>query len=113
MEQDKQIYDKAEVGSRIRKRRESLGISRHSMAVQIGRAEKYYADIERGYCGMSLETLIEIALCLGTTLDYLVFGIKREDNQPEEIRNILCYLEQCSEDRQKKARELLQLYLMN
>ena len=51
------------------------------MAEQIGKAEKYYADIERGYCGMSLETMIQIAGCLGTTLDYLVFGRKEANNE--------------------------------
>ena len=111
MEEKMRIYDKNGVGNRIRNRRQSLGISRRRMAEQIGKAEKYYADIERGYCGMSLETMIQIAGCLGTTLDYLVFGRKEEGGLPEETKSILYYLESCDEERRKKARELLQVYL--
>ena len=66
MYQAKQIYDKLAVGRRIRGRRKELGISRQELASQIGKTEKYYADIERGYCGMSLDTMIDIAGCLGT-----------------------------------------------
>lgn len=74
MRQRKQLYEKSAAGRRIRRRRETLGITRHEIAQKIGKAEKYYADIERGYCGMSLDTMINIADCLGITLDYLVFG---------------------------------------
>lgn len=70
MEGKKQLYDRNAVGERIRACREERGLSRRKMSEQIGKAEKYYADIERGYCGMSLETMIEIAGYLGTTLDY-------------------------------------------
>ena len=111
MYQVKQIYSRSEVGRRIRSRRKELGLSRQEIAEQIGKAEKYYADIERGYCGMSLETMIQIAGCLGTTLDYLVFGRKEEGGLPEETKSILYYLESSDEERRKKARELLQVYL--
>lgn len=111
MEEKKRIYDKNGAGARIRSRRKSLGISRKRMAEQIGKAEKYYADIERGYCGMSLETMIQIAGCLGTTLDYIVFGEEQEKGLPEETKSILFYLENCNAERRKKASELLQVYL--
>lgn len=111
MEQNRKIYDKNGVGNRIRRRRQSLGISRRKMAEQIGKAEKYYADIERGYCGMSLETMIQIAGCLGITLDYLVFGEQQEGELPEETKSILFYLKNCNEEKRKKASELLQVYL--
>lgn len=61
MNQKKQLYNRSAAGERIRNRREKMGLSRQKMAAQIGKAEKYYADIERGYCGMSLETMIAIA----------------------------------------------------
>ena len=57
MRQSKQLYNRAAAGARIRSCRERLGLSRQRMAERIGKAEKYYADIERGYCGMSLETM--------------------------------------------------------
>lgn len=111
MNQRKQLYNRIAAGARIRDCRERLGISRRRMAEQIGKAEKYYADIERGYCGMSLETMIEIAGCLGITLDYMIFG--KEDGQelPEDSKSILFYLKNCDEKKRKKAVEILQVYL--
>ena len=113
MRQRKQLYEKSAAGRRIRRRRETLGITRHEIAQKIGKAEKYYADIERGYCGMSLDTMINIADCLGITLDYLVFGEAAEkgDAVSEETKSILFYLENCNEEKQKKAMELLKVYL--
>ena len=110
--QDDQIYDRTGAGERIRRQREMLGISRHEMAKKIGRAEKYYADIERGYCGMSLETMIEISECLGLTLDYMIFGEEADSQElPEDFRRILFCLGKCDEKTRKKAVELLQVYL--
>lgn len=111
MEQKKQLYNKIAAGKRIKSRRERLGLSRQGMAQQIGKTEKYYADIERGYCGMSLETMIVIAGCLGITLDYMIFGEKDFQELPEDSRSILFYLGKCDEKKRKKAVELLQVYL--
>lgn len=69
-------YDKHATGNRIRAGRKDLGLSRAQMAELIGKSEKYYADIERGYCGLSLETMIEISQHLGLTLDFLVYGME-------------------------------------
>lgn len=111
MYQAKQIYDKLAVGRRIRGRRKELGISRQELASQIGKTEKYYADIERGYCGMSLDTMIDIAGCLGLTLDYLVFGKNDREELTEDSSSILFYLGNCGEKKRKKAIELLRIYL--
>ncbi len=111
MEQKKQLYNKSAAGKRIRSCRERLGISRQKMAEQIGKAEKYYADIERGYCGMSLETMIEIAGHLGITLDYMIFGEQDRQEIPEDSRSILFYLGKCDDKKRKKAVEILQAYL--
>ena len=111
MRQRKQLYDRAAAGLRIRGCRERLGISRQEMAQRIGKAEKYYADIERGYCGMSLDTMIDIADSLGLTLDYLVRGREPDSGVSQEAARVLFYLEGCSESRQKKAAELLKVYL--
>ena len=38
-----------------------LGMTQEEMAERIGRVPKYYADIERGSCGMSVETLMAVS----------------------------------------------------
>ena len=109
--QGKQIYDRIAAGGRIRRQRERLGISRQEIAEKIGRVEKYYADIERGYCGMSLDTMVDIAGCLGITLDYIIFGEEDKQKLSSESAAILFYLESCDENKRKKAVELLKIYL--
>lgn len=111
MNQEKQLYNRIAAGKRIRSCRERLGLSRQRMAEQIGKAEKYYADIERGYCGMSLETMIEIAGCLGITLDYMIFGESDRPELSEDSKILLFYLGNCDERKRKKAVELLKVYL--
>ena len=48
-------------------------------AEQLGRVPTYYADIERGNCGMSVETMIAISRLYHMSLDYLILG--KEENQ--------------------------------
>ena len=112
MEMEKQErYDKKAIGKRIQNLRKSLGISRREMAAKIGKAEKYYADIERGYCGMSLDTLIDISDCLHITLDYIILGEEDTGVSSSELENILFYIKGCDETRRKKALQLLRIYL--
>ena len=48
-------------------------------AEKLGRVPTYYADIERGNCGMSVETMIAISRLYHMSLDYLILG--KEENQ--------------------------------
>ena len=60
--------------------------------------EKYYADIERGSCGMSIETLIALSELYGLSMDYIIYGdpAGREEeitDRGEAVMNILKELE--------------------
>lgn len=109
--QKQERYDKKAIGKRIRTQRENMGISRQEIAGRIGKAEKYYADIERGYCGMSLDTLVDISNCLHITLDYIILGEKDMGTSSTELESILFYMKDCDETRRKKALQLLRIYL--
>lgn len=102
------LYDKKEVGCRIRKYRKNLNLSRAEIALRIGKTEKYFSDIERGYCGMSTETMLQIADCLGLSLDELIFG-EKEEAYSEDIRSIFFYLKQCNEKQREKALKILRI----
>ena len=52
------------------------------MAEKIDRAAKYYADIERGSCGMSAETLMALSEALDMSLDYIIYGKEIESPPP-------------------------------
>lgn len=94
---------------RLRGMRKSSGYSREKVAEAIGRSVRYYSDIERGVCGMSLETLIELADFWHVSLDYLVQGKCGESEIDEQTRRAvhsLCCLE---EKKRKIAIEMVNL----
>ena len=85
MNRKKEIYDRQSVGGRIQKRRKSLGLSQEQLAERMDRATKYCSDIERGACGMSVETMLGFSEHLDMSLDYMMFG---KGEQPDSITPI-------------------------
>ncbi|MBQ6812587.1 MAG: helix-turn-helix transcriptional regulator, partial [Agathobacter sp.] len=89
MNRKRESYDRYAVGERIKKKRMLLGMSQDELGEKIDRATKYCSDIERGMCGMSIETMIAISKSLDITLDYLVFGEEDEiENSRQEQSEI-------------------------
>lgn len=86
-------YDRASVGARLTRRRKQMGYSREYIASQIGIVEKYYADIERGTCGMSIETMMALAKFYQFSLDEFIYGTEKKaeiaENQLTEQMNAL------------------------
>ncbi|SFH46841.1 DNA-binding transcriptional regulator, XRE-family HTH domain [Lachnospiraceae bacterium NLAE-zl-G231] len=78
----KDTYDRKAVGNRIRENRRQLGITMKEAAEKLGKVPTYYADIERGNCGMSVETMLAISHLYHMSLDYLIFG--KEDTKDEK-----------------------------
>lgn len=70
----KETYDRLAVGERIRLKRTLFGLTQETMTKKINRTRNYYADIERGTCGMSVETLMAISVSLNMPLDYIIYG---------------------------------------
>ncbi|MBP3609545.1 MAG: helix-turn-helix transcriptional regulator [Lachnospiraceae bacterium] len=106
------------VGERIQQRRLSLGLSQDQLAERIDRATKYYSDIERGTCGMSVETMLAISQHLKLNLDYMMFGLGNITNEPEEpvtagIRRTTadCLLEHCTEREYDYALRMLEIFI--
>ena len=111
-----ELYDRISAGERIRERRILLGLTQEELAEKIGRAYKYCQDIERGSCGMSIETLIKFATALNVSLDYLIYGYR--DDPAEQTpalaqtqEAVLSMLGQCSEAKRHYALEMLKLFL--
>lgn len=78
-------YDRIAVGARLTRRRKQMGYSREYIANQVGIVEKYYADIERGSCGMSIETMIALAEFYHLSLDEFIYGTKKQPKPDEEF----------------------------
>lgn len=110
-----ETYDKKAAGERIRSRRTLLGLTQEELAEKIGRVPKYCADIERGQCGMSIETMLTFAKTLNMSLDYLIFGNENEKNnlkKTDELTALIHMMEKCPAEKQKYAVQLLKLFLV-
>ncbi len=85
------------------------------MAEKIDRAAKYYADIERGSCGMSVETLMALSEALDVSLDYIIYGKGIEKNgypgHTAEVSAILTMLDNSEQRDRDYALRLLKLFL--
>lgn len=110
-----QLYDRLAVGERIRKQRILIGLTQEELAEKVGRAYKYCQDIERGTCGMSIETMLNLSASLNLSLDYMIYGINKEDIEPEELaleqQTIINILGKCSDHKRKYALDLLKLFM--
>ena len=97
------VYDRAGAAKRIRQRRKELGMTSAEVAGKIGRAVHYYGDIERGTCGMSIETLLDLS-------HYILFGQAGEEqiDNPDLAYRIL---KKYDEKTQKEAIEMMKFYL--
>lgn len=111
----KKKYDRLAVGDRIRFKRNLLGMTQDEMAEKINRATKYYADIERGNCGMSIETLLSLSESLNMSLDYIIYGDidkKEAKAHTDEVTAVLNLLNNCSEKNKDYALRMLKLFLV-
>lgn len=85
------------------------------MAEKIDRAAKYYADIEHGSCGMSVETLMALSENLDLTIDYIIYGNGVDKNgypnETAEVSAILTMLDHSEQRERDYALRLLKFFL--
>jgi len=112
----KSTYDRLTAGERLRLKRTLLGFTQEEVAEKIDRASKYYADIERGSCGMSVETLMAISTTLDLSLDYVIYGKIHSENEiasnTNEVTAIMNLLNNSSERKRKYALQMLKIFLI-
>lgn len=100
----KKTYDRLAAGERIREKRNLLGFTQDEMAEKIDRAAKYYADIERGSCGMSVETLMALSETLDMSLDYIIYGKNTEEKRiPRRNRRSIRYFDYVKQFRTERT----------
>ena len=107
MNKKREPYDRIAVGERIRHKRIQLGLSQDELAVRINRATKYCSDIERGMCGMSVETMLAIAKSLDMNLDYMMFGEISE----KDAMTLIHIIEKAPASQRNYAIRLLKLFI--
>ena len=114
MNKKRDTYDRITVGKRIHQKRIQLGLSQDELAVRINRATKYCSDIERGMCGMSIETMLSISTALDMSLDYMMFGevseIEKEWQQKDAL-TLIHIIEKAPATQRNYAIRLLKLFI--
>ena len=110
-------YDRLAVGERLRERRTALHLSRAEVAEKIDRAEKYYADIERGSCGMSLETIIALSDALSVSIDSIIYGKSFDEHMrdnlcSDENMEWLTMISSLTEKKRRNAKDLLEKFII-
>ncbi len=114
MNKKRDTYDRITVGKRIHQKRIQLGLSQDELAVRINRATKYCSDIERGMCGMSIETMLSISKALDMSLDYMMFGEISETEkewQQKDALTLIHIIEKAPATQRNYAIRLLKLFI--
>ena len=78
-------------GERIKRLREKKGYTQESFSKEISISHRTYSGIESGAHSTSIETLVEIAQVLETSLDYIIMGKENNDLPiyiPEEKKEL-------------------------
>jgi len=63
-----------QIGQRVRKRREQLGLTREALAEWSDLSIQFLADVETGKKNMTTNSLYKVARALNVSTDLLVFG---------------------------------------
>ena len=78
-------YSPKEVGSRIRLRRDQMGLSREDLAQLSGISVRQLSDIELGHTSMSVKSLVQLVDVLNVSSDFILFGQEVEDNEMHQF----------------------------
>ena len=108
-------YNRLAAGERLRLKRTLLGMTQEEMAERIDRVPKYYADIERGSCGMSVETLMALSHTLNMPMDYIIlgreYGENSEKKHEDEIVAVLDILDKCTEKQRASILKIIKIFI--
>ena len=105
-------YNRLAAGERLRLKRTLLGMTQEEMAERIDRVPKYYADIERGSCGMSVETLMALSHTLNMPMDYIrEYGENSEKKHEDEIVAVLDILDKCPQKQRASILKIIKIFI--
>lgn len=97
-----ETINQEEVGERIRRIRQGLNLTQQKMADHLHLSANYYAMIERGERGASLNVLSKVARLAGQSIDELVYGL-----ECDEKANMDAYLSISQEFRPREVADAL------
>lgn len=98
-----------EIGQRLRKRRQELGLTRDKMSELADIGSGYYGQLEVGTSQMSIDTLIKLSRSMHLPMEYIIFGTGEEYGNPSAVMDLL---QRCTPRELSLAEEVLKLFLM-
>ena len=111
---DKWVYDHKIVGARIRQRRKELNLTQSELAEKVDRVPKYCADIERGSCGMSIDTLIAFCQALRMSPSTLLLGQAVPSFDDSDVTSqIVMGLAECTSEQRESVLQTIRLFTRN
>ena len=109
------IYNRSDMGRRIRKIRQEMDITYEEMAQRLHMDKGEYMRVEQGEGDAPLEIVMQIASFFQVTIDFLIYGMDEpisvelpEDGEDEEIISLL---ESSGSAQREMAFKLMQVYL--
>ena len=99
----------AEIGQRLRQKRNELGLTREKFAELADIGAGYYGQLEVGTSQMSIDTLIKVSRAMHLPMEYILFGEGYEPGSPAAVQELLS---RCTERELRLAEEMLKLFLM-
>ena len=97
-----------EIGHRLRKRRQELGLTRDKMSELADIGSGYYGQLEVGTSQMSIDTLIKLSRSM-LPMEYIIFGDEEAAGDPSAVIDLL---NRCTPRELSLAEEVLKLFLM-
>lgn len=103
-------YDKIAIGKEIRRRRQLLGLTQEQAAERAELSLRFYARVELGEVGMSVESLLAICSALKTRPDGLL--VQPLSHEAEANREWIAEaIANCPLDKQRIAIDLLKSFM--
>ena len=97
-------------GARVRKARESIGMTREKLADMINRTENYILSLEKGDKGCSVHTLHQICVALKISANYLLYGdddMRKIDNGKTDKEILKEIIERVNDQEAKVLKEVI------
>ena len=76
-------FDAHATGKRIQKARKAHGLTQEQFAIKLNISDRHLRRFERGECAASIDLLVEVAVSLKTTLDFLICGVTETPRERE------------------------------
>jgi len=103
------ITDRIQIGNNLFRIRKERNLTQFEAAELVGISDRAYADIERGYVNMRIDTLCKICVALHIMPNDLL--VSESDDTEVNTNTILSGIENCSKNEKKTVYAIITAYL--